>query len=473
MAVAVKLNSLVTKFLKSRVLMNFSYLTLGNVVSQLLGMIALIKITHIISPAEYGIYTFLLAQGALLVALGDLGVRNINIRTVARDNSKTKDLLYNGVKLRLIVILVLCFLYIVYNHFLGNLDLLKLLILFSYSFVSCIVDLLESITWGYQKMKISTFVNISYSILWLVVIYWLPSFSINFLFVTFFILNCLKLLFFIWLVNKEKLIMGETLPFFISAKRMIKEGMPYFIMIVMMLPTNNLASNFLYINSTPKEIGYFNLAQKLIGPISLVFAVALSALFPNLARMWVEDKIKFMKYMEKGIKFFILLSSFFCFLFSIYAREIVELLFSKAFLPVIKVCQLQVWFFFLMAFNSLLGTIWGAADKEKIMIRTTFINTVITTPLLYWGSYYGAFGLSCAYVSSFTIFGIYLWWKFCWSFKIGIKKDFLAAFILSAILFLLSFYLADKALWIRTLLISGVVCLLFVYYFRKIKLKIL
>ncbi len=262
-----KVRALFTRLYSNTVLKNFSYLTFGNIITQLLGMIAVIRITHILSPAEYGIYTFLLAQSILLVVIGDLGVRNINIRTIARDNSKTKDLLINGIKLRFIVITVLCLLYLVYNYYLGSLDLFKILTLFLLSFATTIIDLLESITWGYQKMKISSIIGIIYSVVWLSIVYLLPSsFSINVLFLVYFILNCLKLPFFLWFFKKENMIQGEALPFISSAKRMIKEGLPYFLMVAMMLPTNHFSSNFLDINSTPQEIGYFNLAQKLIFP---------------------------------------------------------------------------------------------------------------------------------------------------------------------------------------------------------------
>ncbi|MEJ0106412.1 MAG: oligosaccharide flippase family protein [Bacteroidota bacterium] len=79
MSGTIKLNFFSSKIFKSKVLQNFSYLMAGSVISQTLGMIALIKITRILAPADYGIYAFLLGQGFLLTTLGDLGVRSINI----------------------------------------------------------------------------------------------------------------------------------------------------------------------------------------------------------------------------------------------------------------------------------------------------------------------------------------------------------------------------------------------------------
>src|SRR5215510_11952955 len=121
MSETIKLSFLSSKILKSKVLQNFSYLMAGSVISQALGMIALIKITRILIPADYGIYAFLLGQGFLLTTIGDLGVRSINMRTVAREPEKTKDLVVNGTKLRTIVLLISFLLYLVYNHFLGSL----------------------------------------------------------------------------------------------------------------------------------------------------------------------------------------------------------------------------------------------------------------------------------------------------------------------------------------------------------------
>jgi O-antigen/teichoic acid export membrane protein len=435
-------------------------------------MIALIKITRILQPTEYGIFTFLIMQGGLLITIGDLGVRNINIRTIARDPDKTKNLVYNGIKLRLIVMLASWIIYLLYNYLLGSLDATKLAMMFLFALLNCLIDLLESVAWGYQKMKISSMINVGYSVIWLALVLFLPaspSFNVNTLFLIYTLLNILKLALFIYLVREYKLIRGPVYEFWSSAKKMAKEGIPYFGMAMLLLPITFLSNNFLDINSTKEEIGYFNLAVKLISPINLVLTFALSALFPNLATIWVADKEKFIDYISKGTKVFILFISSVCFFFTLFCKEIITLLFSKSYLPAIKICQLQAWYYVLMGVNSLIGTSWGASDKEKIMLTTTLVNCAISTPLLYWGSKYGALGMCYAYIISFAIFEIYLWNKFKRSYQITIKDDYLFWFI-ALLMFCSSYFLLNGlSLWWRAVIFLGVVGLLYGMFHKKIK----
>jgi len=201
------------------------------------------------------------------------------------------------------------------------------------------------------------------------------------------------------------------------------------------MPINYFSNNFLDINSTQAELGYFNLAQKLMMPITLIMGFALSAIFPNLSSLWAKDKEKFYHYITTGMKYFILLSLIMCFMFTIFAREIVVTLFTDEYLPAIKVCQLQIWFVFLMSVNSSVGTIWASTNKEKLIFKTGVINALISTPMLFFGSRYGALGLSYGYVISFTIFEFYLWHKFKTSENIKIKDDLLIWFAVIALFF--------------------------------------
>ena len=104
------------KLLKNKVVLNFSYLTFGSIISQLLLLITVIKITKLLSPENYGLYSFILAQGLLLHSISDLGIKAIIIRTIARNPEKTKDLVYNGLKLRTVALILLMLIYIVYNY---------------------------------------------------------------------------------------------------------------------------------------------------------------------------------------------------------------------------------------------------------------------------------------------------------------------------------------------------------------------
>jgi len=74
--------------LKNRVFKNFSYLTIGGILSQLLAVFVVYKLTYILDPENYGVFTFMFIQAQMIMTLSDLGIKNILIRTISRENDK-------------------------------------------------------------------------------------------------------------------------------------------------------------------------------------------------------------------------------------------------------------------------------------------------------------------------------------------------------------------------------------------------
>src|SRR5690606_23201244 len=133
-------------------------------------------------------------QGTLLLTIGDLGIRNILIRTIARDPQRTNDLIFNGAILRSAALLLLAFIYILYNYFFGNLNSEQLLLVFLFAFVSCFTKLFETAYLGNQKMLPPAVINLAFSIIWFIVIYLLPVtlITVTFIFCMFLAVNFLK-----------------------------------------------------------------------------------------------------------------------------------------------------------------------------------------------------------------------------------------------------------------------------------------
>ncbi|WP_273566617.1 oligosaccharide flippase family protein [Maribacter halichondriae] len=459
------------KLLNNIVFRNFSYLTVSTVISQLIALVTILKITSILNPNDYGLFTFLIAQGSLLLKIGDLGNRNIVIRTVAREPIQTNDLLVNGGIVRSFAIIVLFLIYVVYNHFLGSLSNEHLALIFVFTLISCFASLFELIFMGNQKMFPSSMINLIYSVIWFSIIFFLPNkaIDITIIFSLYIAVTFLKAVLFLIFLKYHKLLIGRVQNFMVSTRQLIKESWPYFVLILIMLPLTSLSNNFLDINSDNQQIGYFNLSQRLIGPLSLIITMMLTAIFPNLSALWVKDKIKFNNYLSKGFRFFMLASMIFCFLFTLFAKEVVILLFPVEYLPAVAVCQIQVWYLFLTSIDSLIGVILGAANKEKLILRFGIVYFFICTPALYYGSKYGALGLSYSYVIAFGACLIYVWLTFKRTLGLELKHNgFIWAMGIS--LFLISYFLPyDMALGYKLLLSTLILMGIATYLFKSYK----
>jgi hypothetical protein len=88
----------------------------------------------------------------------------------------------------------------------------------------------------------------------------------------------------------------------------------------------------------------------------------------------------------------------------------------------------------------MIGTILGATNNEKKILKLGIINSIFSTPIVYYGSTFGAIGLSIAYLTTFSIFQFYIWYVFKKSVGINIKDKFLM-WGLAIVLFFISYFL--------------------------------
>jgi O-antigen/teichoic acid export membrane protein len=337
------------------------------------------------------------------------------------------------------------------------------------------MNLFESTFWGHEQMLTPAILNVSTSVLWLGIILFCTSkinFSVNQLFSIFIAIQVLTALCYFIVLYSKKAFKGTVQPFFSSSKALIGQSWPYFVLVVLNLPYTYLTNNFLDINSTKTEIGFFNLTQKMMSPISLVITFSLSALFPNLSKLWMDDQEKFKRIINQTTKLFFLMALVLCFLYTSFAEDIVKLFFNTKYYAIIKISQMQVWYVFLMGINSLIGTIWGATNNEKMLVKSSIINVIIAFPILYFSSKYGALGLSYGYVLSFAIFEIYLWIDFKKSINIKIDNDLLM-WLAFAILFLLSYlFFHYLSFIIKIIIISVLISSVLIFYLKQYKNKV-
>jgi len=433
---------LLQNIFKSKVFKNFSYLTIGSIISQALLLVTVLRITKFLSPSEYGNYTFILSQGMLFHAISDLGIKSTTIRAIARDSENTNNYIVNGAILRLLTLLLFFIIYGTYNNFLGSLDNTGLSLVFIYGMVYSFFYLLEYVFLGYQKMLYPSIIKILHSSVWFLIIMFLPQsyFSVNSLLGIFLVISFFQVILLFVKVRKEQFLKGKVTNFIKGSKEMLLESWPYITLMFLNLPFSHFANNFLDINSSSEEIGFFNLSKKLLGPVEIIITFSLTALFPNISQMFVKDKDKFLDLVKKGVVAFVLGIGILSFIFSLFSKEAILLLFSEQYLSTIKVVQLQVWFTFFHGINHLIAIIFGASNFEKKLFHLSLINCIISTPMLFIGSYYGAIGLSYGFVISFAIFEIYVWMQLKKTLNIQFKDD-LKIWSIIVILFSISFFL--------------------------------
>jgi len=299
---------------------------------------------------------------------------------------------------------------------------------------------------GHQRMLAPALINLIFSIAWFVTVLLLPVkfITVSSIFLTFLLLTFIKTGVFYFTLARQSLLSGTVGKFRESSKNLLKESWPYFALVLVLIPFTQFSNNFLDLNSNKVQIGYYNLSERLIGPVSFVMDFAIVALFPNLSSLWVKDPAKFKQYIAEGFKYFMLCGLVFCFLFTLFIPDAVSMLFPATYQPSIPVSQLQIWFLFLSMVDYLMGVILGATNADKVILKLGFVRSIAATPVLYFASRYGALGLASGYLISFAVFQLYLWYTFNRTTAIRIHQA--TALWIFAILLFASAHLIFKSL---------------------------
>jgi len=456
------------KLSQNKVIQNFSFMTLANVISQVLSLVTVLRITHFFAPDNYGLYTFITSQGLLLLNISDLGIQPIIVRSIARDKSNSRDLILNSLILRLLTITLLTSIYFVYNHFFGILSIKEVLFVGLCALVYAVWTILEYAFLGHQKMFLASLIKITYGFLWFGTVWLLPqeSFSVYNLIFIFMGLNILQGIALGMLLKLKGMMIGKRLSFFNSTKQILAQSWPYFSVMLIMIPVQQFYNIYLELNSNVEQIGFFNLAIKLLAPVQMVLTYAVLAAFPSLSTLWIEDKDKFLKLITNGFQYFLIIGMTMAFFFNMFIEEIVVILFSEEYLPAVKVTQMQVWYTLLMSVNLTISTVFGSVNKEKLIFKLAVINGLISIPMLYYGSHYGAYGLSVAYVVSFAIMEVIVWRSFTNLLNISIKKDVLCWLLILGFFLISTFVISYIVLPIK-ILISILMLFIIGYYFIR------
>jgi O-antigen/teichoic acid export membrane protein len=452
----------------NKVVKNFSFLTISNFFNQFTLVFASIKIARTLGPVDFGGYTYIYIQAILFAVIAELGLRAIVIRTIARNPERAKSIFLSAVSLQLLGLVFSASLLIIYQYYNPAIESSLIILVIANIFLINFWGNCESIWQGVQRMSIPAIINVLYSIVWVAFILISPlnNFTIVYLYKNYILIQVLQTVTLFAFLLLTKGILSGPISFISDVKTILSESVYYYFNALIALPTNALSNNFLEMNSSKPQLGYFNTSNRLISPVKTVTSLGFTAIFPNLSVLWINDRVNFYKKLQAGFPLLIVFFGCICFGFVMISKELVLILFGEAFLPSYAIIKYQIWFLFMFSLHSFIGTIWSSTNNHKILTIWSIINTVIATPLLFFGSKYGGLGLSYAYIIAYFITFPFIFYYFKKS--IDLKIDVTKEALLVLTLFIISCILPNDApFYIRMIILSLMFAGIFLSY-RKI-----
>lgn len=384
---------------------NFSILTMGELCARAIGMFTNIILARYLAPEGYGQYTLVLTYVAILYSLSCLGVNQLTIRYVARNQNNSSYYLKLSLLFRGVGFILSAVGFSLYTFFskMNFDDSFIFFVILASVFLENIWMAFQNVAFGMQRMEWNSIINVLFAAINLCIYLILPSQLINVkvvLLVYVLVYICKDIAYFISLSKSNLLTAGNHS---LSINRDIcitffKESMPFYVLMVFGLLTNQLPTIFLEHNSSIEEVAYFGTANKLLLPLTIFMNTALTALFPNQSQLFVQDRELFQRKTVSIITILTALGIFISFIISLFRWEIVNLLYGESYSNTANVMAYQCWYFVLFSLFSLNGVTLGAADEQKILAICSIVYGIISTPILYYASFKGAQGLSIGYI---------------------------------------------------------------------------
>lgn len=461
------------KIISNPVLRNFSILTSSNLLVQALSIFSSIKIAKGLKPDLYGNYSYIISLSSIYLVISSLGFRNNIIRNVAVGRHSESIFLESFVA-RSLMFLVSCFLILSYNYFYSSIrfDIPILLLLMFHVFTCLHWDTFESISFGFERMKFSAIINVSFTLLFVVSITLLPFDKIsviNILSLTV-ATQFLKTLTYAFISKRQGILKSSRSLKLTHLYSRIRESLPYYLLAIFTLFTSQVPILYLEHFSSPMEIGYFNVSNRIILPFQMLLLTLLSSLFPNLSKAYEYDKPKFQKTVKWAFLVIFFVGILGALVVSSFRREVIIIMYGPSYSKSADVIAMQCWFTVLFAIFCLIGTILGAINRQKLIAKLSVAYALISMPCLFFGAKYGAVGLSIGFIVMALInmtYHIY-WLRRSMGNFISLKY-YLGGFVFFLITFFVSFKLAELSLVVRISLYFLLVISLFLYY--KLKLQ--
>ncbi|MEO5893939.1 MAG: oligosaccharide flippase family protein [Ferruginibacter sp.] len=391
----------------NKILKNFSVLTLSNAFTQFLLIFTSIKIARALDPHVFGTYNLLQLHISIFGVIASLGLRNIIIRSVARDKTIIKKIFLTSLILRsagfITAIVIFCLYFFLYTNY----ETLLFILVVQSILATTVFDLLESIAFGLEKMEFSGIINFMSTLCWLATILLIPNsqLSLKLIFSLFVLFNTIKTIVYFFSLYKSDYLKG-----FLSEKiekiqvvAFSKECLPYYYLALFTLLSNQIPLLFLEYRSGVEQIGFFNIASKVLMPINLILTTALAAIFPNLSRLFVSNYNQFIRNVKIIFTLIALFSIAGAFGVTLFRKEVIHLMYGDKYKSSGLVLGYQCWYIATYSTVCLIGTILGAINKQKTLSYLSIVCTIIQVPILWFGSKYGAEYLSAAFLVATVI----------------------------------------------------------------------
>lgn len=380
---------------------NFSVLALCNFAVHIFNFLINMYLARELGPNGFGEYGVFITWAAIIQSVSSLGIQQVTIRNIARDNENSNFHFFISLSARLIGFIFTIALFTVYVFIAKEVTPIFYGLVVLYAFFLFLWDTIQNAAFGMQKMASCGYVNALGSALFLLflIIALHRTIYLYLVFVLLLVVQVIKDIYFYHTCKKSKVFLGERKKIDkTSIVHLIKESFPFYIIVVFSLCTTQFPVLFLSNNSNLEEVAYFNTANKLMVPLSMILQTLLVALFPKFVNDREKNPALFNKNARLSFYGMAFLGSVACFIISLFRNEIVFLIYGQEYASTGMVMLSQSWYVVYFSLLSFYGTILTSLNRDKVLATISTTNSLVWVPILWFASPYGATIMSYGFI---------------------------------------------------------------------------
>ena len=381
---------------------NFLALSSSSFLLHFVNMFTNMYLARSLGPDEFGFYGVIITWGSILQAVASLGIDQVVTRSVARNQENSRCFFRLSIIVRLIGLVFTSILFVSYILYTNEINLVFVALIIINTIAATIWSTIQCIAFGMRRMESTGYINVVGATILLLIYLLLPSYLVNvtIIYLLFMIVQVIKDYFYYRQSMKEGIFTTKE-NYLIDKSAVlssIRESVPFYVLVLFGLITSQLPVLFLSGNSSNVEVAYFNTANKLLIPLSVILTTMFQALFPIFVEEKDKDPEKFSLNVKRTLFIIITLGIISCVIISLLRNEIVLLIYGREYSNTGMVMLTQSWYIVYFAILTLYGTLYVVLGKDKLLATLSITNGFVWAPLLWITSKDGAVSMSYGFV---------------------------------------------------------------------------
>lgn len=197
------------------------------------------------------------------------------------------------------------------------------------------------------------------------------------------------------------------------------------------------------------EAGIYGSAMKIIALLLMIDRIFFALFLPAMSNKWITQREKINDQLSLILKLIIIGSFSLSTILTIFAHNIIILLFGEAYSGAVGILMILSWFITATMLNSVFSLSLIAIGKDKFYFQSSIIGGTVSTILILILTYYqGIFGAAAAIVVGEVLTMLIMYTKFKMQFSVNILKPLLIAAICAIVVILFAQILSISQLWL-------------------------